>query len=141
MVRLVKSILPQAKGNAALTPIERAPKPIDPGNVRAPLLMNTAAARSEAKPNPVERAETPRYSTSAIHELLTKAYGASELRRLCRDYFPPVVAELGEGSSLNTIADQLVEYCERQSMFEQLLALVEQRVPARWAEYRDRVRG
>ena len=94
----------------------------------------------EGKPKPTERAESPRYSTSAIHELLTKAFGPSELRRLCRDSFPPVLAELSEGSSLNTIADQLVEYCERQSAFERLFALVEQRVPARSAEYRDRVR-
>ena len=60
---------------------------------------------------------------AAIRNLLTHAFTSQKLRRFCQDRpdFRPILDELGPNSSLNDITDEVIQYCEIEDLFPELL--------------------
>jgi tetratricopeptide (TPR) repeat protein len=74
---------------------------------------------------------------AAIRELLSTAFTERKLRRFCRDRpaFRPVCDEFSESHGLSDLIDRLMEYCETQLLFEELLAEVKEANPRAYARF------
>ncbi|MGD8624869.1 MAG: effector-associated domain EAD1-containing protein, partial [Anaerolineae bacterium] len=85
--------------------------------------------------------DNPPYA--ALHELLTAAFGAEELRRFCQDRpaFRPVVDRLGPGFGLDDMVDQLIEYTATRLLWDELLAGVAQERPAQYERFAPQLFG
>ena len=68
----------------------------------------------------------PEYDTGAVYNLLTKAYGPSDLYRTCRDnkVLEPICKLVHRDMPISDIADAIIEYCKQHQIFEQLLQIV-----------------
>ena len=82
------------------------------------------------------------YDLTTIHELLTAAFGAGDLRRFCQGHhlFRPILTEFGSNYNLNQMADKVIDYCETYLLLDELLAAVEERNPRQYARFADRLR-
>jgi hypothetical protein len=78
------------------------------------------------------------YHLQNIRVLLTEGFTDDELRRLCYDVpeFRPVYDELAQESGKGRIIDRLIEHAERKILFDALLALAQERNPARYDQHR-----
>ena len=78
---------------------------------------------------------TSKYDFSAIRQLLSDSLNDEMLNALCYDYFRPVYDRMTESMSKGQRIQTLIEYCDRQSTFEQLLQAVKEMNPTRFAHY------
>ena len=74
----------------------------------------------------------PVMSTATMRQLLSAAFDDAELTTLCFDHFRPVYENFATGMSKGQKIQQLLDYCERHDLLDQLLALVEQYNPAQY---------
>jgi hypothetical protein len=82
-----------------------------------------------------------RFRIGAIRKLLVAAFTVAELRRFCQDRptFRPIVDQFSPGDGLADMVDEVINYCEKQALFDWLLAEVKQvnrRQYERFAPYR-----
>jgi formylglycine-generating enzyme required for sulfatase activity len=77
------------------------------------------------------------YNIAAIRQLLLAAFTPEELRRFCYDRpdFRPVVDLFGPGLGFSAMVDQVVEYCDRRVLLDELLAEVKQTNPRQYARF------
>ena len=64
------------------------------------------------------------YNPAEIRKLLQNALSEEEFTSLCYDYFRPVYDQFSAGMSRPQKIQRLLEYCERQGKFDDLLAQV-----------------
>ncbi|MCB9078741.1 MAG: toll/interleukin-1 receptor domain-containing protein [Anaerolineaceae bacterium] len=64
------------------------------------------------------------YNSAEIRKLLQNALGEDEFMSLCYDYFRPVYDQFSAGMGRLQKTQRLLEYCERQDKFDELLAHV-----------------
>ncbi|HRV96593.1 MAG TPA: hypothetical protein P5526_30840, partial [Anaerolineae bacterium] len=64
------------------------------------------------------------YNPAEIRKLLQNALSEEEFTSLCYDYFRPVYEQFSAGMSRPQKIQRLLEYCERQGKFDDLLAQV-----------------
>jgi hypothetical protein len=78
-----------------------------------------------------------RYNISAVHELLTSAFTHEDLLRFCREQpiLRPVLKDFGFKPSLNEMADELVRYCDKNSLWDELLSAVQEASPRQYANF------
>jgi hypothetical protein len=67
--------------------------------------------------------------TAELRELLKSAFGDEELTAFCYDYFSPVHEMFSSGMGRLVKIQLLIEYCEKQGKFKDLLSLLEQKNP------------
>ncbi|MDM8532303.1 AAA-like domain-containing protein [Anaerolineales bacterium HSG25] len=75
------------------------------------------------------------YNTTAIRQLLPKIFTDSALIMFCYDHFPTVYQQFQTDTSLNDRVSLLVNYCEQNQLFDQLLPLVRDINPNQFLEY------
>jgi tetratricopeptide (TPR) repeat protein len=75
------------------------------------------------------------YNISSIRELLLGAFTTETLRRFCLDHpqFRPVTNDFSPALGLNQMVDRLIEYCQTQSLFGELLVVVKKENPRQYA--------
>jgi formylglycine-generating enzyme required for sulfatase activity len=81
--------------------------------------------------------EAQDYNIATIRQLLLAALTPDELRRFCYDRptFRPIVDLFGPGQGLSAMVDQVVEFCDRQVLLDQLLTEVRQTNPRQYARF------
>lgn len=72
---------------------------------------------------------------TAIRQLLTDAFGDEELRAFCFDYFPEVYERFGSSQVKGDRVQTLFEYCYRVGKLPLLLERLEQKNPAKYAQF------
>jgi hypothetical protein len=77
----------------------------------------------------------PVYNTEAIRRLLLAAFSDEEFTIFCYDNFREVHQKFSASMTFTAKAQLMIEYCERRSEFDELLALIEEANPARYAEF------
>ncbi len=83
-----------------------------------------------------------RYNLEALRELLMRGFDEADLRDLCY-YNPPfraVCDQLANLTGKRAIVQCLLEYTERQLLFEELLGLLQGKNPRRYEQFRARLR-
>ena len=82
------------------------------------------------------------YNLAVVHELLTAAFSADELRRFCRDRQPfrDNLDNFGPNHSLNQMADEVIDYCRIYRLFDELLEAIEEENPRLYDRFRDHLR-
>jgi len=75
------------------------------------------------------------YSTEAIRQLVSEALTDEGLEILCFDSFRPAYEAFSSGQSRMDKIQVLIEHCERQNLFPQLLKAIEERNPLRYREF------
>jgi hypothetical protein len=67
--------------------------------------------------------EEQEHQIAAIRKLLVAAFTPEELRRFCQDrrLFRPIVDRFGSNQGLDRMVDEVITYCEKRSLFDQLL--------------------
>jgi hypothetical protein len=82
-----------------------------------------------------------RPSIAVTRELLESAFTPEELRRFCQDcaLFRPIDARFGPGQGLNDMVDEVVEYCEKHALLNELLSEVEKANPRQFARFEPRL--
>ena len=77
------------------------------------------------------------YNIATIRKLLLRAFDAEELRRfsLDRPQFRPVVDDFGPKYSLNDMVDEMIEYCWKQNLWDELLTEVKEASPKQYARF------
>ncbi|MBN1136775.1 MAG: serine/threonine-protein kinase [Anaerolineae bacterium] len=85
----------------------------------------------------------PPYNVNTIHKLLLASFTPQDLRRFCRDrpLFSPVLARFGTRHGLVDMADEVIDYCQTQALFDQLLSEIEQENPAQYARFEPSLRS
>jgi formylglycine-generating enzyme required for sulfatase activity len=80
---------------------------------------------------------TEDYDLATIRQLLLAAFTANELHRFCTDRptFRPVVDNLGPGHGLNDMVDEILTYCEKRLLFDELLFEVRHVNPRQYAHF------
>jgi hypothetical protein len=75
------------------------------------------------------------YNIGAIYDLLLAAFTGETLQRLCRRTSPlkPILARFGPGQGLDDMADEVVEYCEKNLLLGELLTAVSRENPEQYA--------
>jgi len=76
-------------------------------------------------------------SAAAVRNLVRNAFTDRELRRFCQDHplFAPNVARFGSGSSLEEMADVLIEYCHMRLLLPELLRGIRDHNPRQYQRY------
>lgn len=91
--------------------------------------MQIDAAEDDLEVNMSEKDPFDRYTDqiAPIRRLLLAAFTPATLRRFCqgRPWFQPVVAEFGPGHGLDDMVDKVIDYCQCQILFDELLAEIE----------------
>jgi hypothetical protein len=75
-----------------------------------------------------------KYSIPAIRKLLTKAFNDQDFTIFCYDNFLDVYQEFADGLTFGRKVQLLIDYCERNNLFDDLLSLVKNYNPAKYAE-------
>lgn len=80
---------------------------------------------------------------AAIEGLLLAAFTPEDLRRFCRDRpdFRPIVARFGPGQGLYDMVDRVIDHCQTQLMWDELLAEVAQANPRQYARFEPHLHG
>src|SRR6266498_6056956 len=76
-----------------------------------------------------EAGQADRMRTAELRELLKLAFSDEELTTFCYDYFSPVYEMFSSGMGRLVKIQLLIEYCDKQGKFEELLRLLEQKNP------------
>lgn len=79
------------------------------------------------------------YDTSTIRQLLGAAFDDEELKSLCFDHFREVYEAFSAGMSKNDMIQRLIEHCDRQGRFEELLHHVERLNPYQYEQFESRL--
>lgn len=74
--------------------------------------------------------------TATVRQLLSAAFDDAELTTLCFDHFRPVYENFAAGMSKGQKIQQLLDYCERHDLLDQLLRQVEQYNPAQYKKFK-----
>jgi energy-coupling factor transporter ATP-binding protein EcfA2 len=74
-------------------------------------------------------------NVAAIRQLLLAAFTPEDLRRFCedRDPFKSLLDRFASPNRLDQMVDEVVTYCEKQNLFDELLAQVEGANPRQYA--------
>lgn len=74
------------------------------------------------------------YNIAAIRNLLTTAFTPEELRRFCQDrpLFRPIIDLFGPKQGLADMVDETITYCEKRSLFDQLLDQIRLQNPVQY---------
>ncbi len=85
----------------------------------------------------IVRKQQTQYNPAAIPELLSAAFTAKTLRRFCEDHplFNPLVTQFGPGQGLDDMVDEVIEYCEKGLLWDELLAGVKEINPRRYDRF------
>ena len=86
--------------------------------------------------------ENPRrVSIPAVRELLLAAFSAETLLRFCQDrsLFQPALVRFGPRHGLDDLVDEVIEYCQTQLLWDELLGEVEKANPRQYARFEDRL--
>ena len=77
------------------------------------------------------------YNIGAIRRLLREAFTAEDLRRFCLDYpsFRPIIDRFGPSLGLDDMIDEVIVYCERMLLWDELLAEVRSINPRQYARF------
>lgn len=75
------------------------------------------------------------YNTSSIRRLLFVAFGDEDFTIFCYDFYPHVYQKFAAGMTFPQKIQFLVEYCNRNNLFDELLSLVKASNPNRFAEF------
>jgi len=77
------------------------------------------------------------WDLAAIRHLLQAAYKPHTLHRFCqeRPAFRPIVNEFGPGLGLNEMVDCVIDYCDTQLLFDELLAEVGKENPRQYERF------
>jgi hypothetical protein len=87
--------------------------------------------------------DQPTYNFRNIRKLLTAAFSDEELRQLCYDLpqFRPIYEkEFSTGMSKGKMIQQLLEYCDHKGLMAELLTVIREEVPDRYAEFAGKLR-
>jgi hypothetical protein len=81
--------------------------------------------------------EAQKYNLATIRQLLIAAFTAETLRRFCQDRptLRPALDEFGPGQGLNEMVARVIDYCEMQVLFGELLAEVRQHNPRQYSNF------
>lgn len=79
------------------------------------------------------------YNPAEIRKLLQNALSEEEFMSLCYDYFRPVYDQFSTGMSRLQKIQRLLEYCERQDKFDDLLAHVREYNPGQVEKFMESV--
>jgi hypothetical protein len=79
--------------------------------------------------------------TGAIRDLLMAAFTPKELRRFCQDRqtFRKVLENFGPNHGLNDMVDEVVDYCQSNLLWDELLVEVAQEKPKQFARFRSQL--
>jgi tetratricopeptide (TPR) repeat protein len=82
--------------------------------------------------------KTP-YDLATIRKLLLAAFSAKDLLRFCQDrpIFRPIVDRFGLGTGLDDMVAAVIDYCETQWLFRELLDAVKQYNPQQYARFEE----
>jgi hypothetical protein len=85
--------------------------------------------------------KAPEYNLATTRELLLAAFTAEELRRFCHDRptFYPIVDRFGPEYGLDDMVDEVITYCEKHLLFDELLAEIKEYNPKQYARFAPRV--
>ncbi len=77
------------------------------------------------------------YNIATIRKLLLRAFSAEELHRFCLDQpqFRPLVNDFGPKYSLNDMVDEVIEYCWKQNLWDELLTEVKEANPEQYVRF------
>jgi hypothetical protein len=77
------------------------------------------------------------YDLAVIRRLLLAAFGAEDLKRFCQDRpaLDDVLPRFGPGQGLDDMVDEVIDYCDRQLLWDELLEGVKQENPRQFARY------
>jgi hypothetical protein len=84
-------------------------------------------------------AQGANWNTAAVRDLLTAAFSDGELTTLCFDYFHPVYEDFSSGMGKGDKIQRLLEHCLRHGQMDELLARVQQRNPAQYRRFAERL--
>jgi formylglycine-generating enzyme required for sulfatase activity len=77
----------------------------------------------------------PAYNTAAVRRLLLAAFSDDEFTFFCYDHFSEVYQKFATGMTFPAKVQLLIDHCVRYSAFAELLPLVEEANPAKYAEF------
>lgn len=81
----------------------------------------------------------PAYNIPAIQELINKGFSAQEVEHLCFYHFREVYDDFAPEMSKQAKIRRWVEYCDGKSEFPDLLALLKEKNPKKYAEFESRL--
>jgi hypothetical protein len=78
------------------------------------------------------------YNIAVIRELLQAAFNPQTLHRFCLDrpLLKPIVDQFGPGQGEDDMVDEVLDYCETQLLWDELLAAVEEDNPRQYARFK-----
>jgi hypothetical protein len=85
--------------------------------------------------------ESP-YNFAAIRDLLAAAYRVQDLRSFCQDrpLFRPILRRFGPGQDLEDMVQTIIDYCDTQLLFDELLSEIRADNPRQYARFEPYVR-
>jgi hypothetical protein len=101
----------------------------------APQLDEFAPQEVPDQPTPVTHPAPPAYNVGVVQELLMAAFSDEELNAFCQSYFYVVYNNFTQGMSKRTKVLALIDHCQRHNKTDELLALVQEENPTKYAEY------
>jgi hypothetical protein len=93
------------------------------------------------QPTPVAHPAPPAYNIGVVQELLMAAFNDEELNAFCQSYFYAVYDNFTQGMSKRAKILALIDHCQRHNKTGELLALVQEENPAKYAEYAAALAG
>jgi hypothetical protein len=81
--------------------------------------------------------EPQTHNIGAIRRLLLAAFTPEGLRHFCQDHppFQPVVPRFGPGQGLDDMVAEVIDHCQTQLLFDELLAQVQAENPRQYARF------
>lgn len=81
-----------------------------------------------------------KYNTATIRQLLTQAFTDEDFVIFCYDYYPSAYQKLSEGLSFQKKVQELIDYCDRNNLFDELLTQVKAVNPNKFVEFSSLLR-
>jgi tetratricopeptide (TPR) repeat protein len=75
------------------------------------------------------------YNTVTIRQLLIEAFSDEDFTIFCYDHYRPVYKKFSDGMSFPKKVHFLIDYCDRNNSFDQLILLVKDLNPAKYAKF------
>lgn len=81
------------------------------------------------------------YNIAVIRKLLKSAFTAQELKRFCqeRPVLRPICDEFGPNHGLNDMIDRVIDYCQAQAIWEELLAEIKEAKPKQFERHQTQM--
>jgi formylglycine-generating enzyme required for sulfatase activity len=81
------------------------------------------------------------YNLAAVRDLIRDAFTVRDLKRFCQDRpaFRPLLGLFAQNPNLEDMIDAIVEHCEKQVLFAELLAGIQISNPRQYARYHDQL--